>query len=100
MQTLMSSTDAGDFLSSGRQRRFSRSGDTDSRERDAMVLRAVARAKEGDMNALHFLYLRYADDVRGYVESILRDPHEAEDITQNVFAKLMTAIGKYERRDV
>ena len=26
--------------------------------------------------------------------------HEAEDITQNVFAKLMTAIQKYEQREV
>lgn len=32
--------------------------------------------------------------------SIVRDPHTAEDITQVVFAKLMKAILKYERRDV
>ncbi|HEY1276641.1 MAG TPA: sigma-70 family RNA polymerase sigma factor [Thermoleophilaceae bacterium] len=49
---------------------------------------------------MHFLYVRFADDVCGYVRSIVRDSHEAEDITQNVFAKLMTAIHKYERRDV
>jgi RNA polymerase sigma-70 factor, ECF subfamily len=61
---------------------------------------AVARAKEGDVSALHFLYVRYADDVMGYVKSIVREVHEAEDITQNVFAKLMEAIGKYEQRDV
>ena len=67
---------------------------------DALVYRAVARAKEGDMSALHFLYVRYADDVYGYVNSIVRDHHEAEDITQNVFAKLMTAILKYEQREV
>ena len=60
---------------------------------------AVARAKEGDTSALHFLYVRYADDIRGYVCSIVRDPHEAEDITQNVFAKLMTSILRYERRE-
>jgi RNA polymerase sigma-70 factor (ECF subfamily) len=36
----------------------------------------------------------------GYVKSIVREVHEAEDITQNVFAKLMEAIGKYEQRDV
>jgi RNA polymerase sigma-70 factor (ECF subfamily) len=65
-----------------------------------LVYEAVARAKEGDTSALHFLYVRYADDIRGYVGSIVRDPHEAEDITQNVFAKLMTAIVKYERREV
>ena len=50
------------------------------------------------MSALRFLYVRFADDVCGYVRSIVGDTHEAEDITQNVFAKLMTAIHKYERR--
>jgi RNA polymerase sigma-70 factor, ECF subfamily len=61
---------------------------------------AAARAKAGDMSALDFLYVRFADDVCGYVDSIVRDHHAAEDITQNVFAKLMTAIQKYEPRDV
>lgn len=65
-----------------------------------LVMKAVARAKEGDMSALHFLYVRFADDVCGYVHSIVDDWHEAEDITQNVFAKLMKAIHKYEPRDV
>jgi RNA polymerase sigma-70 factor, ECF subfamily len=61
---------------------------------------AVARAKEGDREALRFIYLRYADNVYGYVRSIVRDEYEAEDVTQHVFAKLMTVIGKYEERQV
>lgn len=61
---------------------------------------AVARAKAGDAEGLHYLYVRYADDVLRYVASFIRDHHEAEDITQNVFAKLMTAIKKYEQREV
>jgi RNA polymerase sigma-70 factor (ECF subfamily) len=65
-----------------------------------LLAQAVVRAKEGDMSALHFLYVRFADDVCGYVRAIVRDSHEAEDITQNVFGKLMTAIHKYEPRDV
>jgi RNA polymerase sigma-70 factor (ECF subfamily) len=65
-----------------------------------LVTQAVARAKEGDASALQFLYVRFADDVCGYVRSIVRDAHEAEDITQNVFAKLMHAIHKYEQREV
>jgi RNA polymerase sigma-70 factor, ECF subfamily len=67
---------------------------------DQVVYQAVTAAKDGDMSGLHFLYVRFADDVCGYVRSIVRDPHTAEDITQNVFAKLMTAIRKYEPRDV
>jgi RNA polymerase sigma-70 factor (ECF subfamily) len=80
--------------------RFTRGGSAPSDDDGGRLTRAVARAKEGDMSALHFLYIRYADDVYGYVNSIVRDHHEAEDITQNVFAKLMTAILRYEQREV
>lgn len=73
---------------------------TDREQGDPLLHGAIARAKEGDTGALHFLYVRYADDVQGYVNSIVRDSHEAEDITQNVFAKLMTVIVKYEQRQV
>jgi RNA polymerase sigma-70 factor (ECF subfamily) len=52
------------------------------------------------MEALHFLYARYADDVLRFVRSLVHDHHEAEDITQNVFVKLITAIRKYEPREV
>ena len=65
-----------------------------------LLSRAIARAKEGDASALHFLYVRYADDVYGFANSIVGDSHAAEDITQNVFGKLMTAIQRYEERDV
>lgn len=65
-----------------------------------LVRRAVIALKQGDRSALHFLYVRYADDVRGFVTSIVRDEHEAEDITHNVFAKLITAIHRYEPREV
>ena len=72
----------------------------DEAHHDRIVARAVARAKEGDQEALRYLYLRYADNVYGYVRSILRDEYEAEDVTQHVFAKLMTVIGKYQEREV
>ncbi len=65
-----------------------------------LTRKAVARAQAGDPEGLHYLYVRYADDVLRYVTSFVRDTHEAEDITQNVFAKLMTAIKKYEQREV
>jgi len=68
--------------------------------RDGTVARAVARAKEGDREAVRFLYIRYADNVYGYVRSIVRDEFEAEDVTQHVFAKLITVIGNYEQRSV
>ncbi len=61
---------------------------------------AVARAKEGDQEALRFLYVTYSNNIYGYVRSIVRDVHEAEDITQHVFAKLMTTLVKYDARGV
>ena len=61
---------------------------------------AVARAKEGDREALRFLYVTYSHNIYGYVRSIVRDDHEAEDVTQHVFAKLMTSIGKYDDRGI
>ena len=60
--------------------------------------RAIAAAKRGEWDAIHYLYVRYADDVFAYVRSIVRNHHDAEDITQGVFAKLMTAIQRYEER--
>ncbi len=65
-----------------------------------LVSEAIRRAQGGDREALGFLYARYAENIYGYVRSIVRNHHEAEDITQHVFAKLMRVIGKYEERDV
>jgi RNA polymerase sigma-70 factor (ECF subfamily) len=75
-------------------------GSRESLSTPGLVAQAVKRAKAGDREALGFLYARYADNVYGYVRSIVHDQHEAEDITQHVFAKLIHAIGKYEERDV
>src|SRR5437588_984323 len=61
---------------------------------------AVARATEGDPDAVRFLYVSYSHNVYGYVRSIVRDDHEAEDVTQHVFAKLMTTLGKYDDRGI
>lgn len=72
----------------------------DEGDEKRLVSRAVKRAQEGDRAAIGFLYARYADNVYGYVRSIVHDPHDAEDITQHVFAKLMHVIGKYEEREV
>ncbi len=65
-----------------------------------LVSQAVRRAQVGDREALGFLYARFANNVFGYVRSIVRDHHEAEDVTQHVFTKMMRVIDKYEERDV
>ncbi|MGO9763350.1 MAG: RNA polymerase sigma factor [Solirubrobacteraceae bacterium] len=75
-------------------------GSRESLSTPGLVSQAIKRAQQGDREALGFLYARYADNVYGYVRSIVHDQHEAEDITQHVFAKLIRVIGKYEERDV
>ncbi len=71
-----------------------------SDDSDRQVANAVARAQAGDNEAIRFLYIRYKDNVYGYVLSFVRDPHEAEDVTQHVFLKLMSVILKYQAREV
>ena len=77
-----------------------RSKPRDDEAATRLISRAVSRAQEGDRDALGFLYARYADDIYGYVQTIVHDHYVAEDITQHVFAKMMHAIGKYQQRDV
>lgn len=75
-------------------------GPAEVRSASRLTQEAVVRAQAGDMEGMHYLYVRFVDDVLRYVDSFVHDHHEAEDITQNIFAKLMTAIGKYQPREV
>jgi RNA polymerase sigma-70 factor (ECF subfamily) len=61
---------------------------------------AVIKAKEGDRDALQYLYERYSNNVYSYVRSIVRDEHDSEDLTQHVFTKLTTAVAKYDDRGI
>src|SRR5204862_1163003 len=72
----------------------------DDNGHEAQLRKAIRRAKEGDRDALSYLYVRYADNVYGYVRSIVRDEHDAEDITQTLFVKLSSALSRYELRSV
>ncbi|HSS43625.1 MAG TPA: sigma-70 family RNA polymerase sigma factor [Solirubrobacterales bacterium] len=75
--------------------------DLESEEQDSeMVREYIVKAQGGCSDAMRFLYVHYAPAVSRYVRRITRDDHEAEDITHDVFAKLMTAICKYEPREV
>jgi RNA polymerase sigma-70 factor, ECF subfamily len=92
--------EADRLAASGRGDRFRRRRLEHSKDAEGVVLTAVTRAKQGDPDSIRFLYLRYADNVYGYVCSIVRDEHEAEDVTQQIFAKLLTALQRYEPRSV
>ena len=64
---------------------------------DERILDAVDRALAGDAAAFAELYERFSATVTGYVRSIVRDEHEAEDVTQQVFLKLIESVGSYCR---
>lgn len=72
----------------------------EAEQRPGEVARAVTRAKQGDRAAFRFLYLRFAGNVYGYARSIVRNDHDAEDIVQQVFTRMLTAIKAYEQREV
>src|SRR5438874_6294696 len=79
--------------------RCERLGDPD--DADGAVAAAVARAQAGETDAIGFLYRRYAPNVRAYVGKIVGDEHDAEDVTQHLFAKLMaSALSRYQPRSL
>ncbi len=58
----------------------------------------IARAKQGDREALGELYERYVDAVYHYMIYRTSDHNLAEDLTAEVFASVITSIERYEDR--
>jgi RNA polymerase sigma-70 factor (ECF subfamily) len=71
---------------------------TGEQEEDLDTSRLVTRIQAGDREGFAELYLRYFDRVYGYVTMVLRDRHEAEDVTQQVFVQVLESLPGYERR--
>lgn len=63
---------------------------------DAEADRLVERYHAGESEALGELYRRYFDMVYGYARVALRNQHEAENVAQDVFAKLVEALMSYQ----
>jgi RNA polymerase sigma-70 factor (ECF subfamily) len=58
----------------------------------------VARAKRGDREAFGWLYERYLDPLYRYVQSHVGNPHDAEDLTEQVFLRAYQALEGYQPR--
>src|SRR3954454_16304445 len=67
----LQNTARGSGVLSGRFRRSTTLDESQACRR--RVALAVTRAKQGDREALRFLYVQYADNVYGYVVSLVRD---------------------------
>ena len=65
---------------------------------DDVTKEAIARARKGDRAATEYCYVRFAGEVQRYVQSIVHEPHDAEDVTQNVFVKLFGCMERYDER--
>jgi RNA polymerase sigma-70 factor, ECF subfamily len=64
-----------------------------------LIQQAIAAAKRGDHRGLRYLYSRFSPEVFRCVLLIVRDYHDAEDVTHNVFANLPSRIRLYESRE-
>jgi RNA polymerase sigma-70 factor (ECF subfamily) len=59
------------------------------------VRRVVAAARAGDRDAMRELYELHVAAVHAHVLRILGDVHDADDVTQQVFSKLLTGLDRY-----
>src|SRR3954471_14630929 len=58
------------------------------------VKRMVGAAQAGDRDAMRAIYVRFAGGVHVYVAGVVAQ-RDAEDVTQQVFAKLLTELDRY-----
>src|SRR5713226_9160849 len=55
----------------------------------------VARAQQGDRDALEELYLLHFDRIYGYLHMTVGNRHDAEDLTTQTFLKMLESIQRF-----
>jgi RNA polymerase sigma-70 factor (ECF subfamily) len=80
---------------SGTARLQARGGDSTT-----AVRRLVERAQAGDRRALEELYLLHFDRIYSYLHMSVGNRHDAEDLTNQTFVKMLESIGRFEWRTV
>ena len=55
----------------------------------------VARAQQGDRDALEELYLEHFERIYSYLHMTVGNRHDAEDLTTQTFLKMLESIGKF-----
>src|SRR6185312_6411331 len=64
----------------------------------AHVRKLVDRGQQGDRQALEELYLLHFDRIYSYLHMSVGNRHDAEDLTTQVFVKMLESIGKFRWR--
>ena len=65
------------------------------RESTAHIRKLVAKAQQGDREALEELYLIHFDRIYSYLHMSVGNRHDAEDLTTQTFLKMLEAIGRF-----
>lgn len=58
----------------------------------------IAKAQTGDRNAMQALLLPYEKPLFGFLKQRLGNPHDAADVTQDAFVKVLRGLTKYQHR--
>jgi RNA polymerase sigma-70 factor (ECF subfamily) len=66
----------------------------------ADVRELVARAQAGDRDALEELYLLHFDRIYAYLQMTVGNRHDAEDLTNQTFVKMLESIERFRWRKV
>jgi RNA polymerase sigma-70 factor, ECF subfamily len=75
----------------------SSAGDMETEAADERIVRRlVCDAKAGDRDAMRQLYIRFAPHVHAHVARVVANRDDADDVTQQTFAKLLTELRRYE----
>ena len=64
------------------------------------VRRLVERAQAGDRAALEELYLLHFDRIYSYLHMSVGNRHDAEDLANQTFVKMLESIGRFQWRKV
>jgi len=66
-----------------------------AKESTANIRALVARAQEGDREALEELYLLHFDRIYSYLHMSVGNRHDAEDLTTQTFLKMLESIKRF-----
>ena len=71
---------------------------TGRKDSTAQVRSLVERAKTGDRSALEELYLIHFDRIYSYLHMSVGNRHDAEDLTNQTFVRMIESIDRFEWR--